>query len=242
MYSVSLNGAPIGSQTNWENWAAVGTIPILPTTGLNTLQVVGTNYGSTAFPTASSNPAGLIFKGEVKYLVPSETAWGAGAPFGGKNWATYFTYTTNGCTPVGGTISVPAYGVPLNSPLVVTSVNFVDDKIYKVTASGTAHANVPIEFDAEYSWNLGDGVGTTPGNKATDPWIDGVTGYSGYGPDLLDLKVNGNFVDWGTYNPAHIYQKEFIGTGSPATFQLQIYDFAAYNDFGELTVNICEVY
>ena len=32
MYSVSLNGAPIGSQTIWENWAAVGTYPILPTT------------------------------------------------------------------------------------------------------------------------------------------------------------------------------------------------------------------
>jgi hypothetical protein len=230
MYSVSLNGASVGSQTNWENWAAVGTYPILPTTGLNTLQVVGTNYGDASFTTASSNPAGLIFKGEVKYLVPSETAWAAGSAFPGKNWATYFPYTVHGCTPVG-TVDVPA----LNNPLVTTAYTFESGKTYKLKASGTATANEFITFDAKYSINDGDG-----GTSLT--WTDSVFNYEYLGPELLDLYVNGQNVDWGAYNSAHVYEIPIAGTGIPATFQFQINDFYSSNDGGILTVDICKEY
>jgi hypothetical protein len=41
------------------------------------------------------NPAGLIYKLDIKYSTGDgqreETAWAAGNPFPGKNWATYFT-------------------------------------------------------------------------------------------------------------------------------------------------------
>ena len=108
-------------------------------------------------------------------------------------------------------MNVPA----LDAPLVTTAYAFEDDKDYKVTASGTAWANEFIEFDAEYSWNSGDKV-TTPGNKATDlgptvlmaiPILNGVV------LNLLDLKVNGNYVNWGTYNTAHVYTIPITGTG-----------------------------
>lgn len=39
------------------------------------------------------NPAGLIFKATVNYYARSETAWGDGPGFSGKNWAMYFEYT-----------------------------------------------------------------------------------------------------------------------------------------------------
>lgn len=234
-YVASLNGATVGSQTDWNNWKLAGSYDIMPVivAGPNTFQVVGTNYGDSSFPTASSNPAGLIFKGEVKYLVPSETAWGDGNDFAGANWATYFTYTVQGgCVPVGTTVHVPAK----DAPVVTSVIPFENGKTYKVKASGTAYANTQIEFDAKYSFNNGDG-----GSSSTT-WTDSVLNYESYGPQLLDLYVNGINVDWGPYSPSHVYEKEIVGTGTPATFKFQINDFYPENDYGELTVDICRVY
>ena len=230
MYSASLNGASVGSQTDWHNWANVGIYSILPTTGLNTLQVIGTNYGDSTFPTASYNPAGLIFKGEVKYLVPSETAWGAGTAFPGKNWATYGSYTVQAecdSTPLD-TVTVYA----LDVPVATSSVPFENGKIYKLKASGTAWANEYIEFDAKYSFNNGDG------GAASTSWTDSVLHYENWGPSLLDLYVNGNNIDWGAYQSSHVYEKKITGTGTPATFWFQINDFYPQNDFDQLTVDI----
>ena len=39
------------------------------------------------------NPGGVIFMATASYYAQSETAWGAGTGFPGKNWATYFTFT-----------------------------------------------------------------------------------------------------------------------------------------------------
>ena len=58
---------------------SLANILSLAASGTNILKIVGTNYGDNVYGwTQDSNPAGLIFRGEVKYLVPSETAWGAG--------------------------------------------------------------------------------------------------------------------------------------------------------------------
>jgi hypothetical protein len=43
------------------------------------------------------NPAGLIFKASVDYYTRSETGWGAGMDFPGKNWATYLDYLIQDC-------------------------------------------------------------------------------------------------------------------------------------------------
>ncbi len=39
------------------------------------------------------NPGGVIFMATASYYAQTETAWGAGSGFSGKNWATYFTFT-----------------------------------------------------------------------------------------------------------------------------------------------------
>lgn len=50
---------------------------------------------------ADDNPAGLIYKLEITYTSGSsskeETAWAAGLPFPGRNWATYFICSTPAC-------------------------------------------------------------------------------------------------------------------------------------------------
>lgn len=104
-------------------------------------------------------------------------------------------------------------------------------KEYIFYASGTAYAcNQPgcvIEFDAEYS---------TSDNSAT-PWVDGVAPpYDVHGADLLDLMVDGGFVNWGVYDSSHTYQMDYSGTGSSVNFT--IYDIYYPNNTGSLTVDI----
>jgi hypothetical protein len=128
------------------------------------------------------------------------------------------------------TVTVPA----LNAPVITASTSFATGEKYKVVVSGTAWANEAIEFDAEYSWNQGVNVG----DKSTATWTNGVLGYPSYGENCLDLIMNGNHINWGAYNSGHTYTQYLTGTGIPPNFQFQIDDFAAYNDFGSLTVKI----
>jgi len=84
-----------------------------------------------------------------------------------------------------------------------------------------------ITFDAEYSTS----DGTT--------WVDGVaTPYNVYGLDLLDLMVNGGFVDWGAYNSAHTYWLPVVGAGTSLPFSLLVNDLYYPNNAGNLFVDI----
>jgi hypothetical protein len=95
-------------------------------------------------------------------------------------------------------------------------------KKYQLKASGIAFASANIEFDAKYS--------STDGNA----WSDTVTGY--IDPDLLNLSVDGEFVEWGAYNPAHVYYWDM--TGKDSCVALLIYDTYYINNSGVLTVDI----
>ena len=154
-----------------------------------------------------------------------ETAW-AGIevgelPFPGKNWATYFTYELE-------RVLVDTVTVPANKTTATSSSIPLEDGVeYLLEASGTAFAGDTIDFDAKYS---------ITNRIAGDTWTDIVSGYEGYGTELLDLQVNGASVDWGTYNPEHVYYFTMTGTGTP--IQLQIYDIYYPNNTGELTVKI----
>lgn len=74
--------------------------------GANILHITGVNeemsnriidgFQDSSFNgTVDDNPGGLIYKLDIQYITGSpdreETAWAAGNPFSGKNWATYFT-------------------------------------------------------------------------------------------------------------------------------------------------------
>jgi hypothetical protein len=116
-YEAYLNSKFVGSDNVFDGWlysnltqAYVDTsdwdvveeydVSSLLTFGTNTLTIYAANeyfntddYGNPWSGTASNNPGGLIFALRVDYCDRSETAWGAGEPFPGKNWATYFNYT-----------------------------------------------------------------------------------------------------------------------------------------------------
>jgi hypothetical protein len=51
--------------------------------------------------------------------------------------------------------------------------------------------------------------------------------------------VNGGFVDWGPFNPNHVYTLAWTGAGAPVTFD--IYDIYYPNNTGELTVAVYQV-
>jgi hypothetical protein len=108
-----------------------------------------------------------------------------------------------------------------------------EGKLYKIVASGTAYAGgkyaTDIEFDAEYSYTWSD---------HPTVWVDGVAHYESYGPNLLDLKVEGQFIDWGPFNPSHVYEYIMTGTGSTLTLELLIYDIYYPNNSGYITVQI----
>lgn len=149
-----------------------------------------------------------------------ETAWAAGAGFAGKNWATYFTYAVP-------RVLVDTVFVPATGGVVSSSINLESGKQYQLKAAGTAFAGDTIEFDAQYSKT----------ERITgDTWTDNVSGYEGLGPELLELKVDGVFVDWGAFNTGHVYYWCMSGTGSPVA--LEIYDTYPSNNTGSLTVEI----
>jgi hypothetical protein len=125
--------------------------------------------------------------------------------------------------------------VDANDPNPTTSIAILEYGVgYTLVATGTADAlNSPdrhIYFDAKYSLTT-----YIPG----DTWTDSVSGYTGYGPTLLDLFVNGASGDWGVYNEDHTYECTITGDDNPV--ELWIYDIYYPNNVGSLTVEIYEI-
>ncbi|MFH1229303.1 MAG: hypothetical protein V1678_02665 [Candidatus Aenigmatarchaeota archaeon] len=124
--------------------------------------------------------------------------------------------------------------VPANDADGVESLMTLDlGKDYFLKAYGTAFAcNQPgcvINFDAEYSTS---DLGLT--------WVDGVAApYDSYGLDLLDLKVDGAFVNWGAYNSTHVYTIPKTGTGN-VLFVVNDLAGSYFNNDGILSIDIIE--
>ncbi len=122
--------------------------------------------------------------------------------------------------------------VPANDADGVSgTVALLAGQSYVLKASGTAYAcnetGCVIQFDADYS------------TSDASTWVDGVAFPYNGDANLLDLKVNGGFVDWDTdttYNNDHTYEYATVGAGAPVS--LMIYDLYAPNNTGALTVHI----
>jgi len=68
--------------------------------------------------------------------------------------------------------------------------------------------------------------------------MDGVEGYEGYGTDLLDLMVGGNFVNWGALDTTgHKYSYSLVPSTS-GPLALKIYDIYYPNNAGNILVDI----
>ncbi|MEM2506158.1 MAG: hypothetical protein QXF61_03855, partial [Nitrososphaeria archaeon] len=201
-----------------HEWNTIRDYTFTPVQGTNKLEFIVHNY---YYPTNDPevNPTGLIYKVSVSYYTRCETAWGAGQPFPGKNWATYFTYKVQGWNLVE-TVEVDSRDMDGSD----TTNNLETDKIYKFVVTGTYWRNkggTPNQLcDAEY---------TTYETDDWDPYHDGCEGYTDgwlaswtwLGKDFGDLQVNGMFVDWGPFNQLHTYEYIFgPGTGSKVNFRI----------------------
>lgn len=96
---------------------------------------------------------------------------------------------------------------------------------YKVTATGTYTAGDGITADAKCSSRYGS------------PLADSVDNYESYGPELLDLFINGSS-DWGDCSSDHEYTMYVMGDGT----QLEAYidDIYPSNNEGNLHVYVEE--
>jgi hypothetical protein len=117
--------------------------------------------------------------------------------------------------------------VPATGGTVTSTVLLVNGQLYRIEASGTFSAGASITADAEYS-----------SGPPSYVWQDSVEGYESYGEGLLELEVNGNFVEWGPFNPNHVYTLDMVGTGNPVVFNFNIYDIYYPNNSGSLTARI----
>ena len=63
-----------------------------------------------------------------------------------------------------------------------------------------------------------------------------MTGYEIYGVNLLDLMVNGGFVNWGAYNAGNVYTHEVAGSDAPLA--LRVYDVFYSNNHYDLFADI----
>jgi hypothetical protein len=118
------------------------------------------------------------------------------------------------------TLSVPATGGTITS-----NVTLQAGLPYLLAASGTFSAGANITGDAEYS-----------SGPTSYVWQEPVEGYESYGNDLLDLRVDGAFVNWGPFNANHLYTRSIVGAGNKVAFD--IYDIYSPNNQGALTVDI----
>ncbi len=128
------------------------------------------------------------------------------------------------------TVTVPAnQSTPKDSlyPLL-NGVNYLFNA--RGTATACWQSGCHITFDAEYS---------TSDYPSFLTWVDGVAApYTSYGTDLLDLRVNGDYVDWGTYNPLHTYELPSVGVGDKVNFGIYDITGSYSNDAGNLYVDI----
>ena len=118
------------------------------------------------------------------------------------------------------TILVPAN----DADGVLSSVSLLDAENYTLKVSGT-WTNRPNEIvDAKYT--------------TMDAWVNQSDApLGGYPTDLLELKVDGSTINWGSYNSSHIYEVSY----SPVVdgvINLGVYDSYFGDNIGTLTVEI----
>jgi hypothetical protein len=177
-------------------------------------------------------PAGAFsFAGKGKHSPGGDVEWQATGP------ASVLPADVSDCSPGSypgymhmETLFVSAVGTGPNTP-VVSSSALVPGMTYLIETSGTYFAGgtgtYDIRADAEYSEDAHQRANGLP-------WTDLVHNYEGYGKGLLELKVEGDLVEWGDFNPEHVYTLSWTGSGDPLTLELQIYDIYAQNNIGGL--------
>jgi hypothetical protein len=132
---------------------------------------------------------------------------------------------------------VSSVGLGADTP-VVSSTTLNPAVQYLIEASGVYYAGgvatYDIRADARYTNDL------YQRNHGDTVWTDLLHGYETFEEVLLDLKVDGDRVEWGDYTNTHRYTIVKPGTGSNVKFQFQIDEVYGQNNVGGLCVSLYE--
>jgi len=203
---VFLNATSIGSDgqmapgpvTDDQKYKTVVDYPMALKQGTNTLEIVFRNYGVPNLDppyTAAQNPTGLAYHASYK-VSQTETAWAAGAPWGGANWAMFVKLPSGTSVTVDSTVPE---GVSMTLP----------GGTYFVVASGTWTNRIN---------QGGEPVDASCTKESGGPWATQAVGFP---DDLLELQINQTDIDWGACAvPSHVYTTTWVG----GITNLRIYD------------------
>lgn len=165
------------------------------------------------------NPAGLIFKTDVSYYARSESAWGEGEGFSGKDWSMYFSITPTGTTLEGSGVWLATdYDWGMNTfDADVTPTLDLDDKLIlqRKGGQGESYYNLPSTPPAPGNnhrvWWDRDGV---------DPWQNPATANTG-GIYQIVITLHANSATTGTaYMKVRDLYQGFEVDGNWSTIEL----------------------
>jgi hypothetical protein len=126
------------------------------------------------------------------------------------------------------TIAVPTDGTPITSAAAAAT-----GATYRLEASGTFKwgncdsTACPDGAGCEYD-RLGDAY-----YRTDDCWASTTPSYA-----YISLHVDGVQVDWGPYDPDHVYSIQLDGTGAPLSLQMMDCEDCYLDNSGELMVEV----
>jgi len=126
--------------------------------------------------------------------------------------------------------------VPAQDAVVTTANSLVAGRTYLVEAKGTYKFGVRTDYEADSEWSNRSDV-YTDNPLLSHGWTIGELTY----PSVvgLDLQINGQNIDWGTFNEDHLYKTIVVGGDAPLDFF--ILDSAYGDNTGGLNVSIYDV-
>lgn len=239
-YSVIKSGALFGAGGTQISFGSDGVLYGVNARTPFSLFSINTTDGSTTsiatLPVALADLAsGPSIPDDV---IETETAWGNGIPFVTSNWAMYFNYSVKETQPV----FIQTLTVPSNNSTGITSNTLTNGKQYQIEVSGTwkfvnwATQAIPDlgYADAGYSYR----IPLIYAANTENAWVSGDNLYVPY-VGYLELQIDNQNINWGSYASDHIYTFEVTGSGSPLNFR--ILDNVYGDNVGSLTVNIYEL-
>ena len=124
---------------------------------------------------------------------------------------------------------VDGNGYPLSGWTLMLKGEFIEGLSVPTNTPAGINTNIANSYDSGTSY-LALASGTYLNRGGTNPadaeystitgWATHMDGFTGYGDDILDLRINNDFVNWGTYNSAHAYAASFTGANAPVNFNI----------------------
>ena len=136
-------------------------------------------------------------------------------------------------SPDAGPVLVDTLAVPTDGTAITTGAAAASGTTYRLEASGT------------FKWGNCDS-GACPGGGACgydrlgDAYYRTDDCWSSTTPNFayISLYVDGAQVDWGPYDPGHVYSIELAGTGAPLSFRVMDCDSCYLDNSGQLVVEV----